>query len=167
MQNALKYLDATQDGLMEKLEALKEKERFQTANTEKLVSDLCVAKKEIQEAKKLANEEKSFKLLAENKVQRLKDELEITQTERDTCKIMLEEYKQQSCNLSQELIDVEEKLTGLKVKVKSSERENKDLKQESVQLKEELSDYLTQLHKCRESKLKMKHRVNELEVGIL
>ncbi|XP_045467164.1 citron Rho-interacting kinase-like [Harmonia axyridis] len=163
MRSALKYLDETQEEITAKATSLKDENKLLKTNSENLLAELRNAKREIQEAKKLANEEKSFKLIAENKLQRLKDETETIHHDLDTYKHQTKEYKDYSNKLSEELTSAEEKLTDLRIKIRSFERENQDLQLESTQLKEELSDYLTQLHKCRESKLKMKHRVNELE----
>lgn len=82
------------------------------SNTEKLIKDLCAAKTEIRDARKLANEEKSLKLLAETNVKRCKEDVECLQNECKSYKDQCVEYKQYSSKLAEELTVLEEKITG-------------------------------------------------------
>ncbi|KAJ8916601.1 hypothetical protein NQ315_000246 [Exocentrus adspersus] len=132
------------------------------ANTEKLIQDLCQAKENIQEAKKQTNEEKSLRLVAENKIKRLTEDIQCLQNECTAYKNQCIEYKQCSASLSDELGVAEEKISELEVAVKSYERQLGDLKVESKIIKLEVSDYLTQLGKVKETNHKLNHQLSEL-----
>jgi chromosome segregation ATPase len=132
-------------------------------NTEKLIGDLCKAKEEIQESKKLANEEKSLKLLAETKVKRLTEDVECLQNECQSYKDQCLKYKEFSNNLTEELTLCEEKVSDLEVTVKSYERQIGDWVSENNVLKEEVSQYLTQIGGMKEAHYKLKQQLEELK----
>ncbi|XP_044261577.1 citron Rho-interacting kinase [Tribolium madens] len=132
-------------------------------NTEKLIKDLCKAKEEIQEAKKATNEEKSLRLLAETKVKRLTEDVELLHNECDSYKDQCLKYKECASNLSEELTVSEEKVSDLEVTLKSYERQIEDLVSESNILKEEISQYLTQMAGLKESNFKLKQQIQDLK----
>nr|XP_023022952.1 citron Rho-interacting kinase [Leptinotarsa decemlineata] len=131
------------------------------SNTEKLISDLCKSKQEIQVAKKAVNEEKSLRLLAETKVKRLSEDVECLQKECASYKKQCIDYKQFCSNLSEELTVAEEKITDLEVTAKAYERHMDELKSENRHIKQELSDIITQFNKGKESNYKLKHQLSD------
>nr|CAI5863093.1 unnamed protein product [Callosobruchus analis] len=147
----------------EKLIALHETKQSElNSNTDKLVQDLCKAKQDIQEAKKLANEEKSLRILAETKVKRLNEDIQCLQKEAEDYKQKCMEYKQYSTTLSDDLTLAEEKIADLEVAVNVFQRQVEDYQTENRTLKEELSEYITQISKLKESNYKQKHQICEL-----
>ncbi|KAJ8966919.1 hypothetical protein NQ314_003226 [Rhamnusium bicolor] len=133
------------------------------SNTEKLIQDLCKAKQAIQEAKKLANEEKSLKVLAETKIKRLNEDIECLQRECSAYKQQCTEYRQYLTTVSDGLNMSEDKVSDLEVTLKSYERQMEDLKSENKAIKQEVSDYLTQLNKVKESNYKLNRQLGELK----
>nr|CAH7718792.1 unnamed protein product [Callosobruchus chinensis] len=138
------------------------KESELNSNTDKLVQDLCKAKQDIQEAKKLANEEKSLRILAETKIKRLNEDIQCLQKEAEDYKQKCMEYKQYSTTLSDDLTLAEEKIADLEVAVNVFQRQVEDYQTENKTLKEELSEYITQISKLKESNYKHKHQICEL-----
>ncbi|CAH1979493.1 unnamed protein product [Acanthoscelides obtectus] len=138
------------------------KQSVLNCNTDKLVQDICKAKEDIQEAKKLANEEKSLRILAETKIKRLNEDIECLQKEAEDYKQKCMEYKQYSTNLSDDLTLAEEKIAELEVAVNVFQRQVEDYQSESRALKEELSEYITQISLLKDSNYKYKHQVSEL-----
>ncbi|XP_056637820.1 citron Rho-interacting kinase [Diorhabda sublineata] len=146
----------------EKLNASFEiKQAALNSNTEKLIRDVCDAKKEIQEAKKLTNEEKSLRIFAETKIKRLEEDIECLQNECTSYKQQCIDYKQYSAGLSDELSVAEEKINILEVTVKTYERQLDDMRAELRRLKLETSDYLTQLNRSKELTYKLKRQLGE------
>ncbi|KAG5866592.1 hypothetical protein JTB14_013111 [Gonioctena quinquepunctata] len=146
----------------EKINAMFEsKEAALNSNTEKLIQDLCKAKRDIQDAKKAANEEKSLKLLAETKVKRLTEDVECLQSECSSYKQQCLDYRQCSSQLADELTVAEGIITDLEVTVKTYERQIDDSRSENRILKQELSDFITQLHKVKETNSRLKHQLSE------
>ncbi|KAJ8927857.1 hypothetical protein NQ314_019638, partial [Rhamnusium bicolor] len=133
------------------------------SNTEKLIQDLCKAKQAIQEARKLANEEKSLKVLAETKIKRLNEDIECLQRECSAYKQQCTEYRQYLTTVSDGLNMSEDKVSDLEVTLKSYERQMEDLKSENKTIKQEVSDYLTQLNKVKESNYKLNRQLGELK----
>ncbi|XP_050504436.1 citron Rho-interacting kinase [Diabrotica virgifera virgifera] len=137
------------------------KEKDLNLNTEKLIKDLCDVKRELQETKKLVNEEKSLKLFAETKIKKLNEDIDCLQNECISYKQQSSEYRQFSSGLSNELSATEEKVSGLELTVKAYERLIEEMRSEVRHLKQETSDYLTQLNKSKELTYKLKHQLSE------
>lgn len=133
------------------------------SNTEKLIHDLCNAKQDIQEARKLTNQEKSLKIAAETKVKRLQDEIETLKIEIKSCDEQCSEYKRYTKDLSEELSVAEEKITDLEVTLKSYQRQIDDLRTEVRIVKQENTSYLTQLGEIKEINYKLKQKNSELK----
>lgn len=132
-------------------------------NTEKLIQDVCNAKQETQEARKLSNEEKSLRIVAETRVKRLQEEIECLKNEIKSCNEQCSEYKRFTKELSDELNAAEEKVTDLEVTLKSYQRQIDDLRTEVRMVKQENTVYLTQLGECKEANYKLKHKNGELK----
>ncbi|CAH0549549.1 unnamed protein product [Brassicogethes aeneus] len=145
------------------IKSFEEKESSLNSNTEKLIKDLCNAKTEIQEAKKLANEQKSLKLLAETKVKRCNEDVQCLQGECKSYKEQCVEYKKYSTQLSEELTMAEEKIADLEMTAKTLERQNKDCHRENNILKEELTDHLTKINSSKEHNYKLNHQLRDVQ----
>lgn len=132
-------------------------------NIEKLIQDVCDAKQEIQDARRLTNEEKSFRIAAETKVRRLNEEIESQQNEIQSCNEQCSEYKRFTRELSAELSAAEEKITDLEVTLKSYQRQIDEMRSEMRVIKQENTEYLTQVGKTKEANCKLKGQNGELK----
>lgn len=133
------------------------------ANTDKLIQDVCQAKQETQEARRLTNEEKSLRIVAETRIKRLQEEIDSLKTEVQSCNEQLSDYKRFTKELSEELNAAEEKITDLEVTLKSYQRQIDDMRTELRVVKQENTAYLTQLGETREANYKLKHKNGELK----
>ncbi|GJQ75197.1 hypothetical protein Trydic_g9799 [Trypoxylus dichotomus] len=155
-----------EDQLVEFEQLHKESENVRNALTseiEKLKSDLAAERTNVIEARKLTNEEKSFKLLAETKCKKLTEDIEHLQEENSSYKDQCQEFKSYSSNLSEELNSAEHKITDLKIEIKNLTRQNENCLSENMVLKEENSVQLTHLNSVKESNYKLGQDLNEIK----
>lgn len=142
-------------------DANQNKEKEQNGKIEDLLKELGEAKRAIQEAKKQANEELSFKLLEELKNKKLSEELENAHKEIESYNNQCSELKLYSNNLAEELTLAEEKINEYEANLKMYERQIEDFIGESKMLKEENSAQLTHLTNLKESNYKLNKSLNE------
>ncbi|XP_019763778.2 citron Rho-interacting kinase isoform X1 [Dendroctonus ponderosae] len=151
----------------EKLLALsKAKQSELSGNTEKLISDLCEARKDTQAAKRHINEEKSLRAVAEHRIKSLQEDLECMERECADYKNQCMEYKSYSATLSEELSGAEDKLSNTEVLVTSCERQVRKLTTENNQLKEEIAHHITEIGSLKESKYTLTHQAEDLNKNI-
>ncbi|KAI4463668.1 myotonic dystrophy s/t kinase-related [Holotrichia oblita] len=128
---------------------------------DKLKADLAAEINNIMEARKLTNEEKSFKLLAETKCRKLAEDIEHLQEENSSYKDQCKEFKSYSSTLSEELNVAEQRITDLKIEIKNLTRQIENCLSENQMLKEENSNQLTHLNSVKESNYKLGQDLNE------
>ncbi|KAL1489368.1 hypothetical protein ABEB36_014280 [Hypothenemus hampei] len=148
------------------VEMSKSKQSELTANTEKLIADLCEARRETQEARRHINEEKSLRAMSEAKIKRLQEDIKCLERECADYKSQYMEYKQFSSRFSEELTASEEKLSNAEVLIKSYERQIEKLSSENNLLKEETSDYITKIAHLKEAKYKLTHQVEDFNKNV-
>ncbi|KAK5638338.1 hypothetical protein RI129_012633 [Pyrocoelia pectoralis] len=135
-----------------------------TANTEKLINELAHTKEQVQDAKRMVNEERALKLIAETHCRRLMEDIECLQKEVSSYKQQCIDFRQYSSTLTDEVTSMEERITDYEVTTKSYERQISNLVTENTLLKEENSELLTNLNNVKGSNFKLAFELNEAEV---
>lgn len=141
-----------------------DKHNILTTEIDKLKADLADERNNVMEARKLTNEERSFKLLAETKCKKLAEDLEHLQEENVSYKAQCKELKSYSSTLSEELNIAEQRITDLKIEIKNLTRQIENCLSENQMLKEENSNQLTHLNSVKESNYKLGQDLNEFRV---
>lgn len=131
-----------------------------------LESELSETKYNLQEAKKLVNEEKSLKLLTENKYKKNSEETENLQKELKTYINRCEEFKEYSNGLCHDLTRAEEKIAENESTIKLFERDFDNLISENNMLKEENSTQLTYVNNVKESNFKLNQKLSDTKVNL-
>ncbi|XP_031331447.1 citron Rho-interacting kinase-like [Photinus pyralis] len=126
-----------------------------TANTDKLIKELAASKEQVQETKRMVNEERSLKLIAETHCRRLMEDIECLQKESSSYKQQCVDFRQYSSTLTDEVSSMEEKIADYEVTVKSYERQITNLIAEGNLLQEENSELLTNLNCVKDSNFKL------------
>lgn len=134
------------------------------SEVEKLKSDITAERNNVTNARKLTNEEISFKLLAETKCKKLTEELELLQEENASYKDQCQEFKSYSSSLSEELNMAEQKTADLELEIRNLSRQNDNCLSENKILKEENSLQLTHLNCVKESNYNLSQDLNESRV---
>lgn len=114
-------------------------------------ADLEVAQSEVRVAKQALNEEKSFRALAESRVQALENQLEESKGALAQVRDQSSEYKTLAERLTEQANSSEEQASQLEVSLHSAQRQLANLQAEVVGLKEEVATQLTRIHTLKET----------------
>lgn len=148
-------------------DSMREQQATTNADTEKWLENLAKAQEDIRQAKKMANEEKSYRLLSETKCKRLLEDVECVQNELEAAKMRYSELKEYSNGLAEELDVLQRRMADLEVTVNMKERMLEELSAENKVLKEEGSKRLTHLENLRANNYEFKHKIDEYAVRVL
>lgn len=162
LENTRLNLNALRDACVVLENQLIEYERLYDTVCEKQRADNLI-KEELLQVKRLLNEEKSFRLLAENKFKRAGDDLELIQKERDEIQSRYEELKVNMKDLTEEMNVLQEKVNDFTVDVNVKERTIQELLLEIKYLKENSSSKTTVMHNLRETNCELKRKLDETE----
>ncbi|XP_037091431.1 citron Rho-interacting kinase-like [Pollicipes pollicipes] len=142
--------------LLKKQEADTDK---QEQNKSALSDEIARLQTELRSAKAGANEEKSLKLFQERRVQdlerRLQEQEADVETERDILKKDLDEYRELSHGLTNQLSQHDQQLSEAQTQLRQLERREEQTLREMARLKEETSGLLTQIHSLKDSNFQL------------
>ncbi|KAF0310045.1 Citron Rho-interacting kinase [Amphibalanus amphitrite] len=160
---SLKELCSTLDNQLTDMEELLNKQETDSQKHEQnkasLSEEIVRLQAEVRAAKASANEEKSLKMFQERRAQDLERRLQAqeteVETERDILRKDLEEYRELSRGLTDQLSQHDQQLSEAQTQLRQLERREEQTLNELSRLKEEMSGLLTQIHSLKDSNFQL------------